>query len=281
MTAVEKIVALANSEVGYHEKASNASLDDKTANSGTGNYTKYARDLDAIPNFYNGKKNGYAWCDIFVDWLFVKCFGAALAMQMLYQPTYSAGAGCLYSAQYYKQNGAFNNIPEVGNQIFFSYSTGEVSHTGIVVAVDGNTVTTVEGNSSDGTYRRTYNRNIGSIYGYGKPNYALAGNVDESAEQATGEAQTPVTPSTPVTPVTGTMVTVELPLLKKGAINDSVEAVQTLLEHWGYSCGRWGIDGDFGNDTEAAVKEFQTQHYLTADGEVGNMTYKALFGLFS
>lgn len=282
MTAIEKVVSLALSEVGYHEKASNANLDDKTANSGAGNWNKYARDIDAIPGFYNGGKNGYAWCDVFVDWLFVKCFGAALAMRMLYQPAYSAGAGCLYSAQYYQQNGAFTHTPEVGNQIFFTYSAGEVSHTGIVVAVDGNTVTTVEGNTSDGTYKRSYNRNSGNIYGYGKPNYALAGDTADDTQE---EPETPVTPSTPetkpVTPAAGTMVTVELPLLKKGAISDAVEAVQTLLEHWGYSVGRWGIDGDFGNDTESAVKEFQKQNYLEADGEVGKMTYQALFKAFS
>lgn len=58
---IKDLVALAESEVGYLEKASNAQLDDKTANAGGANYTKYARDLDAI-GFYNGKKQGYAWC---------------------------------------------------------------------------------------------------------------------------------------------------------------------------------------------------------------------------
>ena len=55
---VSKLIQIAEAEVGYLEKASNASLDSDTANAGSANYTKYARDLDAIPDFYNGKKNG-------------------------------------------------------------------------------------------------------------------------------------------------------------------------------------------------------------------------------
>jgi len=50
-----KAVAIAAAEVGYHEKASNASLDNKTANSGGNNYTKYARDLYAA-GYYNSNK---------------------------------------------------------------------------------------------------------------------------------------------------------------------------------------------------------------------------------
>ena len=288
MNAIQKVIALAESEIGYREKASNANLDDKTANAGGANYTKYARDLDRITGFYNGSKNGYAWCDVFFDWLFYKSFGAALAMRMLYQPNYSAGAGCLYSAQYYKQNGKFTNTPAPGHQIFFTYSAGEVSHTGLVVAVDGNTVTTIEGNTSDGVYKRTYNRNSGNIYGYGIPNYALADAADETPATAPVEQQTetttPVTtPATPTasTPVSTVTYKLDFPLLKKGSTGDLVETVQALLEYHGYNLGKWGCDGDFGNDTEKAVKEYQKAHYLEDDGEVGGMTFKVLFGLKS
>lgn len=61
-TAVERLLATARSEVGYLEKASNSNLDDKTANAGRGNWTKYARDLNELGDFYNGNKNGYDWC---------------------------------------------------------------------------------------------------------------------------------------------------------------------------------------------------------------------------
>ena len=72
--AINKVLNLARSEIGYREKRSNSQLDDKTANAGSGNWTKYARDLDAVTNFYNGAKNGFAWCDIYVDWLHNKSY---------------------------------------------------------------------------------------------------------------------------------------------------------------------------------------------------------------
>ena len=66
MSKPADIVAIALAEVGYREKATNSVLDDKNANSGSNNWTKYARDL-AAAGYYNGNKNGYAWCDCFVD----------------------------------------------------------------------------------------------------------------------------------------------------------------------------------------------------------------------
>lgn len=58
MVFVKTVLDIALAEKGYHEKASNSQLDDKTANSGNKNYTKYARDLFAA-GYYNGNKNGY------------------------------------------------------------------------------------------------------------------------------------------------------------------------------------------------------------------------------
>lgn len=72
----QKVIAVAIAELGYLEKAGNAQLDDKTANAGSGNFTKYARDIDVnYPRFYNGAKNGYAWCDVFLDWCFITAYG--------------------------------------------------------------------------------------------------------------------------------------------------------------------------------------------------------------
>ena len=42
MYYVSKVIKTALNEVGYAEKASNKDLDSKTANAGSGNYTKYA-----------------------------------------------------------------------------------------------------------------------------------------------------------------------------------------------------------------------------------------------
>ena len=52
----EAVIKVAESQIGYHEKASNSQLDDFTANSGSNNWNKYARDIDEkYPDFYNGK----------------------------------------------------------------------------------------------------------------------------------------------------------------------------------------------------------------------------------
>ena len=52
--------------------------------------------------------------------------------------------------------------------------------------------------------------------------------------------------------------------------------MQTLLMKLGYDLGSYGVDGDFGKDTEAAVKRFQRDHGLTVDGVVGSQTRAAL-----
>ena len=101
MSKPSDIVTIALAEVGYREKASNANLDDKTANSGAANWTKYARDL-AAAGYYNGNKNGYAWCDVFVDWCFFKAYGAVEGQRIQCQSG-PLGAGCIFSAQYYQQ----------------------------------------------------------------------------------------------------------------------------------------------------------------------------------
>ena len=62
-----RVIEIATAEVGYLEKKSNSQLDSKTANAGSKNYTKYARDL-ANAGSYQASKQGYAWCDVFVDW---------------------------------------------------------------------------------------------------------------------------------------------------------------------------------------------------------------------
>ena len=162
----------AQGEIGYHEKASNNQLESKTANSGSNNWNKYADFIDSnFPTFYNGRKNGYDWCDIFVDYVMLKTFGLNKALELLCQPLYSAGAGCIYSFAYYKAKGRTGFTPKVGAQVFFGSNENNLYHTGIVESFDNNYVYTIEGNSNEQVARRTYSRYGSTIYGYGYPNY--------------------------------------------------------------------------------------------------------------
>ena len=178
--AVERLLATAAAEVGYHEKASNKDLDSKTGNSGSANYTKYARDLDAIGNIYNGRKQGYDWCDVFVDTMFIMTFGVTLAMKLLCQEYSGCGAGCKYSMGYYQAQGQFHTSgPQPGDQIFFG-SGNTVSHTGIVEKVQGSKVYTIEGNTGSGSVqvaRCVYPLTYGTIKGYGRPDWSLVDSI--------------------------------------------------------------------------------------------------------
>ena len=267
--AINKVLTIARNEIGYHEKISSSGLDDPAANAGSGNYTKYARDLDAIPGFYNGVKNGYPWCDVFYDWLLVKAFGAQTAKQLLCQPDNSAGAGCYYSALYYRMAGRFRDRdPEPGDQIFFTFQAGEVSHTGIVEAVSEDTVVTIEGNTSDCVARKSYPIGSGSIYGYGRPDWSLVSIVDTSTPAAD--------------PISGPVYQITLRELRQGDTGKDVERLQQLLITRGYYCGgriykeREVADGDFGKNTEVAVKDVQLAAGLQQDGVVGEKTMTAL-----
>lgn len=187
-----KVIEVAQREVGYLEKATNSQLDEMTANAGSKNYTKYARDLDALGNFYNGQKNGYPWCDVFVDWCFVQAFGVKAAKTLLCQPDNSSGAGSTSSAKYYKNNNRLHegkSIPKPGDQIFFQDSVGGIVHTGLVWKVDTTDVYTIEGNTSSKTgvipnggcvASKKYSLMSSNIYGYGRPAYVDV-PYDESA----------------------------------------------------------------------------------------------------
>ena len=150
---VEKVIEVAKAEINYLEKKSNSQLDSKTANAGYNNYTKYWRDVK--PEW-----NGSYWCACFITWVFQTALGKERAKQLLkhypyvYCPTL-AGLFTKYST------------PKVGDIVIF-WKNGAYAHTGLVIAVNGNTFTTIEGNTSGastvvpnggGVCQKTYNLN--------------------------------------------------------------------------------------------------------------------------
>lgn len=268
-----RLIKLAEAEVGYLEKKSNANLDSKTGNAGYNNWTKYARDLNKA-GYYNGNKNGYAWCDMFVDWLFLQlCDGDAKKAEHIICQTGDYGAGCTYSMRYYKNAGRFYKTPKVGDQIFFG-SSASASHTGIVYKVDSSKVYTIEGNTSGasgvvanggGVFKKSYSLKYTKIAGYGRPRY-----------DAETSANTTTTTKTETTTKEAATVNVELKVLKKGAKNNQVKTLQRILYAMGYDLGSNPIDGSFGPKTETAVKAFQKKNKLEVDGSVGEKTWGKL-----
>ena len=195
--------------------------------------------------------NGTAWCCQFVWWVFLHAGAAALfygGKKTAYCPTLM---------QYYKGKGQLvkkNFKP--GDIIFFDFNgNGQPDHVGIVERVVGNNVYTIEGNTSakndtngGQVMRRTRSGKV--ILCAARPNYDVE---KENCE-------------------------VKLETLKKGCKGDNVKALQILLIGYGYDCGRHGADGDFGADTDKAVRDYQGKNKLTVDGVAGKNTWSKLLG---
>jgi hypothetical protein len=131
--AINKLIQVAEEEIGYLEKKSAAALDNKTANAGDNNYTKYWRDVK--PNY-----QGQPWCAAFISWCFLLAFGLANAGKLLkhWPYVYCPDLGNLFTR--------YSN-PEVGDIVIF-YRNGKFVHTGLVIKVSGDYFETIEGNTS-------------------------------------------------------------------------------------------------------------------------------------
>ena len=263
MLDVTKVIKIAEEQVGYLEKKSNKDLDSKTANAGSGNYTKYGRDL--VKWIGSPYANGVAWCDMFVDWCFIEAYGLETAKKMLggwsaYTPT---------SASYFKTMGRWSTKPQKGDQIFFKNGSGTICHTGIVYKVDGSFVYTIEGNTSGangvianggGVCRKKYVKTFPRIAGYGRPDYSIS-EVKPAPKPKPQEDTKPKAKG-----YTGTFPSVP-PNLKKGSKGQQVKNLQKYLNWF----GAYGleVDGDFGTKTQKAVKDFQKRTGLAVDGIFG------------
>ena len=64
--------------------------------------------------------------------------------------------------------------------------------------------------------------------------------------------------------------------IRKGDKGPVVKYAQQLLQDRGYDLGKYGVDGDFGSATQAAVKQFQRDWGLKVDGIIGPQTWAML-----
>ena len=69
--------------------------------------------------------------------------------------------------------------------------------------------------------------------------------------------------------------------LEIGDSGSDVKTMQTMLIKVGYSCGKSGADGDFGSDTDSALRKFQKDKGLTVDGQYGTNSKAKLTALYN
>ena len=158
------IINVARSQVGYRE---GNCLDDLNGyNTGYHSYNNYCEYNYWYWGHNGAGGSGYPWCATFVTWCARR---AGVSSDILHG---SACAGCgpeYFNITYY--NGS-QYTPKPGD-LFFTWSW---SHVGLVTGVDGNSFTTIEGNTNNngssegnGVYERT--RSGLSNFHFGVPNY--------------------------------------------------------------------------------------------------------------
>ena len=246
--AINAVINIAKGEIGYLEKRSNSQLDDKTANAGSNNYTKYWRDV--YPAY-----QAQAWCAAFVSWCFMKAFGQPAAQKLLkhWPYVYCPTLGNLFTK--------YAN-PEVGDIVIF-WRNGEFAHTGIVTKVSGDYFETVEGNTSGAS---GIIANGGGVCAKSYYNSNLPGTKFCRVDWAYAATQ--------IGNGSGSSSTTSKEWLENGDSGADVKKMQTMLDKIGFDCGE--IDGEFGANTDKAVRAFQKAYGLAVDGQYGKDSKKTL-----
>ena len=197
-----KILETARAEVGYLEKsraAYNADpsvIFERVKGAGYDNLTKFSYYMDRVDGWYNGKKQGYAWCNVFVDYCGWKAYGPAKWHKMTNHSIYGASVG--WSADGYKDMGRlFFKDPKPGDQIYFGRDYDNLTHTGLVYKVTDSEIYTIEGNTSStdyvvesnggGVFMKRYSRWSNYVCCFGRPIYDESEDDEMKWEDVTGE----------------------------------------------------------------------------------------------
>lgn len=211
--------------------------------------------------------SGDAWCAAYVS---------AVAQRCKCTDVVFPECGCDRMIALYQAAGRWQEAddytPRPGDLVFYDWqdggkgdNRGSAEHVGIVVDVSGLTIKVIEGNLSDAVGYRNLLVDGKYIRGYALPDFEGEGAVTEPESiSGTGSA----------TPAKSCTVT--LPVLRKGMAGGTVRVLQLLLIGAGHAVGLDGADGDFGYNTEQAVKACQEKHKLDADGVAGQATWTAL-----
>ena len=177
-----------------------------------------------------------------------------------YEPSRdNCACGVPYWRDYFKANGAFYSEPEIGDIAFFGSS-----HVGIVESIDGSHFYSIEGNHND-QVERVY-RSMSEVSGFGRPRYD-------------GYEPDPGPTPTPKEKYEGPWV--EFPIdgryyIQRYDTGEQVVRLQKFLEWINPGClPRFGIDGEVGDETLAAVRSAQQILGVTVDSFYGVKTQAA------
>lgn len=157
---------------------------------------------------------------------------------------------------------------EPGDLLFFGKSTSSITHIAIY-AGSGNMYESIGGSKNT-----KYNPGKGVCYSKvsRRNDLILVKNiVGDSNSNNTSTASSTTTAN----------VSVPRTWLQKGDKGEKVKTMQLMLVAIGYSCGKNGVDGNFGNDTYKAVTNFQKENGLKADGFYGDVSKKKLEELYN
>lgn len=164
-----------------------------------------------------------------------------------------------------------------GDLIFYNWDGNNTAdHVGIIAEVIPGGYTVIEGNMSDAVGRRHVPKGWALTMGFAAPGYTDA--KKEVAAPATSPSKNPKQESKRKAPTT-TSTGLQPPSLTRGDKGLAVKAMQAILIVRGCSCGPDGADGDFGGNTETALRRFQREEGLEADGVCGNETWRNLLGM--
>lgn len=197
--------------------------------------------------YYGREVDGaaYPWCCVFVWWV----FHSLNRSDALFPKT----AYCPSALAWFQARQRIVRDPLPGDIVFYNFNGGrEPSHIGIVESVGPSSIVAIEGNTSDGdptnggmVMERVRPRRV--CIAFARPSYAA---------------------SEPLVDVSGYKT------LRKGDTGAWVELLQNALTLRGFPVQ---TDGDFGPETDLAVRAFQRRSGIEVDGIVGIQTWGALF----
>ena len=289
---------------------------DKTAGAGNDNITKYAKEMDDL-QVYNSPKQGYAWCKVFVDWCMMQALGLDRAGQLLYGWTagvtqeynWFKANGRISSTPQIGDLIIFGDCDHIG---FVENVDGSRVYT-----IEGNTSGSsgLVANGG-GVAKKSYSRTSSYIKCYCRPDYegepvpptpptppqpsgdkqireiqewcnsydcnniAVDGEYGQQTKAAIikvyqTELNRQFGAGLVVDGYMGSRTKAASPIVRYGAEGNITKSIQSMLYCRGYNTN--GVDGLYYDGTERAVRTFQANQGISADGIFGPETAYRLF----